>query len=287
LLKMKRIKLLLGVAATSVFLTTQVHSALLVGWYRFNDPSNLGLDSSGLGNDGTVIDNGAAPIYSAGTGITGGAADFRGGGKINIPFNTGPALWPDLTWGGWVNPDLVDNIRTLLNNDDGGYDRALNIDWRAGGNYAAFVNNGPSPYSSGVAPTVGQWTFLAGVYENNYYGVGQGRLTMYVGNQVFENIRTYYGNTGWTFTSIGGSPTFGEFWDGLMDDVFVIGGAATQSQMLQIMNNPNDLAAIAASVGVPEPGQVAASLLLLGGIGGYVLLKRRRAAKPALAQTPA
>lgn len=131
---------------------------------------------------------------------------------------------------------------------------------------------------------MGQWTFLAGVYENNYYGFGQGRLAMYVGNQVFENIQTYYGNTGWTYTSIGGSPTFGEFWDGLMDDVFVIGGAATQAQMLQIRNNPDDLAAIAASVGVvPEPGQVAASLLLLAGIGGYVCMKCRKTAKPAVA----
>ena len=35
--------------------------------------------------------------------------------------------------------------------------------------------------------------------------------------------------------------------------------------------------------GVPEPGQVAASLLLLGGIGGYVFLKRRKSAKTAVA----
>lgn len=31
--------------------------------------------------------------------------------------------------------------------------------------------------------------------------------------------------------------------------------------------------------GVPEPGQVAASLLLLAGVGGYVFVKRRKAAK--------
>lgn len=36
-----------------------------------------------------------------------------------------------------------------------------------------------------------------------------------------------------------------------------------------------------APTGVPEPGQVAASLLLLGGIGGYIFLKRRKAAKAA------
>ncbi len=34
---------------------------------------------------------------------------------------------------------------------------------------------------------------------------------------------------------------------------------------------------------VPEPGQVAASLLLLAGIGGYIFVKRRKAAKTALA----
>jgi hypothetical protein len=33
------------------------------------------------------------------------------------------------------------------------------------------------------------------------------------------------------------------------------------------------------SAAVPEPGQVAASLVLLAGIGGYVFLKRRKAAK--------
>jgi len=32
---------------------------------------------------------------------------------------------------------------------------------------------------------------------------------------------------------------------------------------------------------MPEPGRVAASLLLLSGIGGYVFLKRRKTAKTA------
>jgi len=40
--------------------------------------------------------------------------------------------------------------------------------------------------------------------------------------------------------------------------------------------NPNDIAP--SSSAVPEPGQVASSLLLLSGIGGYVYLKRRKAA---------
>jgi hypothetical protein len=36
-------------------------------------------------------------------------------------------------------------------------------------------------------------------------------------------------------------------------------------------------------VPVPEPGQVAASLLLLGGIGAYYFVKRRRKSAPAAA----
>ena len=43
------------------------------------------------------------------------------------------------------------------------------------------------------------------------------------------------------------------------------------------IENPSNL-----SSAVPEPGQVAASLLLLGGILGYVFLKRRKLAKSAV-----
>ncbi len=49
--------------------------------------------------------------------------------------------------------------------------------------------------------------------------------------------------------------------------------------------NPNDIAP--SSSAIPEPRQVAASLLLLAGIGGYVFLKRRKTAKPALATVAA
>jgi hypothetical protein len=44
---------------------------------------------------------------------------------------------------------------------------------------------------------------------------------------------------------------------------------------------------VGGTAAVPEPGQVAASLLLLAGIGGYVFVKRRKAAKPALATVAA
>lgn len=48
----------------------------------------------------------------------------------------------------------------------------------------------------------------------------------------------------------------------------------------------NTLYLFAAPTAVPEPGQIAASLLLLGGIAGYILLKRRRKKNPAPAPQP-
>ena len=258
-------------------LADAAHSAIVMGWYRFDDPANLGRDYSGNNNNGTVIGGPTtSPIYTA-NGFTGGAADFRGGGQIQIPFNTGPSLWPNLTWGAWVNPDAIDGIRTFLNNDDGGFDRALNIDFRAAGNYAAFVGEiPPFHYNSGVAPVIGQWIFFGAVYENNYYGAGDGRMTLYLGNQVIPDIQTRFNNTIWTYTSIGSSPTFGEFWDGRLDDVFIIDGAATQSQMAQIIADPDNIPSIAAQVGViPEPGTWAAAALLVGA-AGYVRWRKRQ-----------
>jgi hypothetical protein len=64
------------------------------------------------------------------------------------------------------------------------------------------------------------------------------------------------------------------------DGSFIYGGSYGADRQLATVGGGGDPAA------VPEPGQVAASLLLLSGIGGYVFLKRRKAAKaaePALA----
>ncbi len=58
-------------------------------------------------------------------------------------------------------------------------------------------------------------------------------------------------------------------------DTFTILGGAYESVPNVGITTP--------SAAVPEPGQVAASLLLLSGIGGYIFLKRRKAAKPAVA----
>ncbi|MEI8292769.1 MAG: PEP-CTERM sorting domain-containing protein [bacterium] len=64
-------------------------------------------------------------------------------------------------------------------------------------------------------------------------------------------------------------------------DTFTIWGGAYES------NYDVGITAPANAAAVPEPGQVAASLLLLCGIGGYIFLKRRKAARLAVATTAA
>jgi hypothetical protein len=72
------------------------------------------------------------------------------------------------------------------------------------------------------------------------------------------------------------------------------GGSATSSTSIRVgfVNtsgggsgvpsiNTSDFFSGGGSAAVPEPGQVAASLLLLAGLGGYVFIKRRKAAKAA------
>jgi hypothetical protein len=66
--------------------------------------------------------------------------------------------------------------------------------------------------------------------------------------------------------------------DGWIDEVSIYNTALTAGEVSALY-----AAGGSAPSSVPEPGQVAASLLLLSGIGGYVFLKRRKAAKPALA----
>jgi len=88
-----------------------------------------------------------------------------------------------------------------------------------------------------------------------------------------------------SISSSNGNPSYGNLIGDVRfgEGVYQAGGGITQLFAQSFATSYFTPSASA----VPEPGQVAASLLLLGGIGGYVFLKRRKAAKPALAQTAA
>ncbi len=78
-----------------------------VAWYRFDDPNNLGRDSSGNGYDLDAVNS---PAYSA-TGLLGGAAKFESVDQDRLRYPTGvPATMPvgnsSYTFAAWCNPDI-------------------------------------------------------------------------------------------------------------------------------------------------------------------------------------
>jgi hypothetical protein len=263
--------------------------ATLTGWYKFDDATNLGLDSSGQGNNASVRDvNGGAPTYSA-SGYSGGSAMFNGsangsssGGLLSIPINVNPLVVPNMTWGLWVKPSALtvstagSQVRDILSIDDGIWDRTLAIDQRWAGNspsYAAW--NGVAAQSLGVSVST-NWTFLAAVYENNTsYGGLSGKLSVYVNGSLQATFGTSYGSSSASYIAVGANPAWQsspvEMFNGQMDNVFVYNGALTSNTISQlaIAGNPGLLA-------VPETSTYA--LLGLGTIGILMALRRKKTA---------
>jgi hypothetical protein len=65
------------------------------------------------------------------------------------------------------------------------------------------------------------------------------------------------------------------YWNGYIDNLFIINGAANQSQMNQIINNPTLISQIALAV-APEPSSYA--LFGIGVIGILMVIRRRNTA---------
>ena len=277
----------LAVALVSIVatLSPMAKAGTLVGWYQFDDPSDPWRDSSGNQKNGTVVNDGIAPVYSSSNTIQGGGSAYfngtfnqqnqnfqGGGGRINVPINTGPVAMPNMSWGAWVRAALVDRGRYVLSSDQYNGGRGIGVDDRAGDDFAAILgNSNPYFYDTGVAAPINNWIFIGAVY--NYTSPGVADLTMYVGNQVFSSISTHISNSSPSFTAIGGSAGGERYWNGYIDNVFIVDGALSQSQMTSIINNPNgNLLAL-----VPEPSTYAMALAGLVG-GGYSMWRRRKRA---------
>src|SRR5271165_1542860 len=119
----------------------------LIALYQFNNPNNLGEDTSGHGNNATNF----GATFSA-SGYQGGAAQFNSNSLeyLSAPVNISPQAHPELTIGAWVNTSALNPITgfslgTIASSDDGDYDRTINVDTRGSGGkpaYSAFIGGG-------------------------------------------------------------------------------------------------------------------------------------------------
>jgi hypothetical protein len=161
--------------------------------------------------------------------------------------------------GAWVQASATDGIRQVISHDNGGYDRSLGLDWRQG--YDGSTTQGWSAFAGGGgvlnsgSATSGAWTFLAVVYDQAAWSV-----TLYVNNSSFP--MTGLLGDGWEYTLIGSNPSFGEYFSGVIDNVFFFDEALTAAQIENIRVN-----------GVPLPPS---ALLLGSGLLGLVGWRKLR-----------
>jgi hypothetical protein len=243
----------------------------LVAFYPFNGNVN---DASGNGLTGVVT---GSPTFANNAPFGGQAIQFDGSTNsfVTIPLDIDPAAVPQITFGAWVNasPATVtsDVIRGLISNDDGDYDRTLDIDTRNGGlQWSAFI--GGSVVANG-AVTANTWTFLAVRYNqtaNSYaFNVNGSQIA---GTTNFDNTNVTTG------TTIGRNPNFDSPFGGEMADAFVFNQVLTDQQIANIQaNGPSAILALGGSPTpagtVPEPGT---SLLVSGGLLIAVGMIRRK-----------
>ncbi len=199
-------------------------SEALIGLYQFNDPNNLGKDTSGNNND--AINLGATFTAS---GFQEGAAFLDSGAFLRSPIDVNPSVLPQLTWGAWARPSATNPIRTVLSGDNGGFDRSITIDSRGGStSWSAFTGSGV--LGSGVTPSTSDWTFLAATYNQS-----TNSLIFYVDGQSFPTTSSF--GPSFPFFDIGHNPGFGELFNGAIDNVFVYDEVLSPSQIASIRAN--------------------------------------------------
>ncbi len=186
----------------------------LVAYYPFDGDT---MDYSGNGNDGT---NNGATIVS---GISGNALDFDGKADyVSLPININPDVMSQVTMALWVKSDS-DSRATVISHDNGRYDRTIDIDTRGGGlGWSAFSGSGGVLGYHTV--TTDKWTFLAVVYDQDTETV-----KLYVDGTMYEEEGSL--GPGWDTINIGSNPSFGAYFDGVIDEVRIYNYALSQNEI--------------------------------------------------------
>jgi len=234
-------------------------AATLVGLWRFNEGSGTNvLDSSGLGNNGTLNgENGNLPGFVAGQAGFGSALSFTNDSLnhsyVEIPGNdtlriglTPTNAWSVTTWAYESSDNTVTFVSTygrILTLDDG---TALQLESGAGGDDEFYtwaranlqwqVGWGIFP---ALTPLLDQWEHWAVVYDGNT------NLSLYLnGNQgpkgglATTNVTAalaYLGYTGQVHigSELGQDGT--RNWNGLLDDIAIFNVALSPAQVRQVM----------------------------------------------------
>jgi glucose/arabinose dehydrogenase/fibronectin type 3 domain-containing protein len=214
----------------------------LVAAYAFGEGSGLTTaDASGNGNGGTLTN----ATWST-QGRYGNALSFNGTNSVvQVANSASLALGSGMTLSGWVKPSATQSgWRTLVQKQTDAY--YLNASSGAG----ALRPAGGGTFGSGAAtiygPTaspVNGWTYETLTYDGT-------TLRLYVnGVQVATRATTGAVQSSTSPLWIGGNQPYGEFFNGLIDEVRVYNRALTPSEVNADMGNPVNWSGLPAGLG--------------------------------------
>ncbi|MFO0891121.1 MAG: DUF4082 domain-containing protein [Isosphaeraceae bacterium] len=209
----------------------------LVGAYGFNEGLGTTLtDLSGNGNNGTI----SRASWAAG--ISGGALAFNGVDSWVTISNVGSLnLSSGMTLEAWVKPAAAtSNWSTVVMKERTGglayalYGSTVGTGPNAPSPPAAVVNRNGTDYSARGSSTlpVDSWSFLAGTYDGNvarFYLNGNLVRSTTVGGNLISSTGAL---------RIGGNSIWGEYFNGLIDEVRVFNRPLSLGEITSDMNTP-------------------------------------------------
>jgi len=204
----------------------------LVAAYGFDETSGpTVVDASSQNNSGTI----GSGVTRTTSGRYGGALSFSGTGRVTIADAASLRLTQAMTLEAWVNPSTVNNSwRDVVYKADDNYylmATSTNNSRPAGG--ASFGNTAATTEAYGTAalPT-GVWTHLAVTYDGS-------TIRLFVnGTQVSTVAKTGSFTTSANPLQIGGNAIYGQFFQGLIDEVRVYNRPLSAGEIQTDMNTP-------------------------------------------------
>ena len=252
----------LTVPATATTYTatyTNVGSSGLVAAYGFEAGSGTSvLDSSGNGNTGT-----AANTTWSTAGKFGKALSFNGTNAwVTVPDSNSLDLTTGMTLEAWLNPTTSTGWLDAF-----GKETTDDVVYAI---YSSQPANHPTGYirkggvfseASALSPlTLNSWTHVATTYDG-------ATLRFYVnGIQTGSSAATGAIDTSSGVLRIGGNSIFGEYFNGLIDEVRIYNRALTAAQITTDMNT-----AVAPAVTDTQPPSAPGTLSATGGLGAASL----------------
>jgi fibronectin type 3 domain-containing protein len=199
----------------------------LVAAYSFDEGTGTTVgDSSGNGNTGTISN---ATWTTAGK--YGAALSFNGtNARVNVPNSTSLQLTSGMTLEAWVNPANVSSVwrDVIYKGNDNYYLEGTSANGPPAGG-GTFGGAGADAFGSSVLP-VNSWSHLAVTYDNT-------ALRLYVnGILVGSQAETGAIATSTNQLQIGGDGVYGQFFNGMIDDVRIYNSAISAAQIQADMN---------------------------------------------------